>query len=219
MRRQDRRIIGACAHRSRGPTFAPLQSVSRCRPIDGARPEPRPTPSRFSCSPSMIFMATSNHRRDRTAQLDRVDAGGAEYFATHLATLAARNPNTLIVSAGDLIGASPLLSGMFHDEPTIEALNAMGVDVASVGNHEFDNGWRELLRMQNGGCHLLTDVTPFAGASSSTRLPTATVGRRPCCRRMWSKRWAAFASASSADAQGNASAGAGRWRRGAPIRV
>ena len=59
-----------------------------------------------------------------------VEAGGAEYFATHLATLAARNPNTLIVSAGDMIGASPLLSGMFHDEPSIEALNAMGLDVA-----------------------------------------------------------------------------------------
>ena len=72
---------------------------------------------------------------------------------THLSALAARNPNTLIVSAGDSIGASPLLSGMFHDEPTIEALNLMGLDVASVGNHEFDNGWRELLRMQNGGCH------------------------------------------------------------------
>ena len=97
-----------------------------------------------------------------------IEAGGAEYFATHLATLAARNPNTLIVSAGDLIGASPLLSGMFHDEPTIEALNAMGVDVSSVGNHEFDDGWRELLRMQNGGCHPVDgcqDNTPFAGAA------------------------------------------------------
>jgi 5'-nucleotidase len=97
-----------------------------------------------------------------------VVAGGAEYFAAHLSTLAARNPNTLIVSAGDSIGASPLLSGMFHDEPTIEALNLMGLDVASVGNHEFDNGWRELLRMQNGGCHPVDgcqDGTPFTGAA------------------------------------------------------
>jgi 5'-nucleotidase len=97
-----------------------------------------------------------------------VEAGGIEYLATHLATLAARNPNTLIVSAGDLIGASPLLSGMFHDEPTIEALNAIGLDVAGVGNHEFDNGWRELLRMQNGGCHPVDgcqDHTPFTGAT------------------------------------------------------
>ncbi|RPI56208.1 MAG: bifunctional metallophosphatase/5'-nucleotidase [Acidobacteria bacterium] len=101
-------------------------------------------------------------------RLGDVDAGGAEYLSTHLAALAARNRNTLIVAAGDLIGASPLLSGMFHDEPAVEALNAMGVDVSSVGNHEFDNGWRELLRMQNGGCHPrdgCRDLVPFSGAA------------------------------------------------------
>src|SRR6476619_6943923 len=82
-----------------------------------------------------------------------VDAGGAEYLATHLKTLEQQNPNTLEVGAGDLIGASPLLSGLFHDEPTIEAMNAMGMDVTGVGNHEFDAGVDELLRMQNGGCN------------------------------------------------------------------
>jgi 5'-nucleotidase len=64
----------------------------------------------------------------------------------------ATNPNSLVVSAGDLIGASPLLSAAFHDEPTIEAMNKIGLDLASVGNHEFDEGWRELRRMQRGGC-------------------------------------------------------------------
>ncbi len=126
------------------------------------------TPSRFSCWRSMTFMETWSRLAGSNGLIGSVEAGGAEYFATHLATLAARNPNTLIVSAGDLIGASPLLSGMFHDEPTIEALNAMGLDVASVGNHEFDNGWRELLRMQNGGCHPVDgcqDDTPFTGAA------------------------------------------------------
>ena len=63
-----------------------------------------------------------------------------------------QNPNTLTVSAGDLIGASPLLSALFHDEPTIEAMNEMGLDLNAVGNHEFDEGVTELLRMQNGGC-------------------------------------------------------------------
>ena len=82
-----------------------------------------------------------------------VAAGGAEYLATQFKTLEQRNPNTLVVGAGDLIGASPLLSGLFHDEPTIEAMNAMGMDVTGVGNHEFDEGVDELLRMQNGGCH------------------------------------------------------------------
>ena len=68
------------------------------------------------------------------------------------------------MAAGDLIGASPLLSAAFHDEPTIEAMNKMGLDVASVGNHEFDEGWRELKRMQNGGC--IADGNGANGANS-----------------------------------------------------
>jgi 5'-nucleotidase len=71
------------------------------------------------------------------------------------------------VAAGDLIGASPLISGYFHDEPTIEAMNALGLDISSVGNHEFDEGYQELLRMQNGGCHPVEgcqDGDGFAGA-------------------------------------------------------
>ncbi|HEU4998421.1 MAG TPA: bifunctional metallophosphatase/5'-nucleotidase, partial [Lapillicoccus sp.] len=76
--------------------------------------------------------------------------GGAEFLGTHLAEL--RTTNSLTVAAGDLIGASPLLSAAFHDEPSIETMNAVGLDVSSVGNHEFDEGAAELLRMQNGGC-------------------------------------------------------------------
>ena len=81
-----------------------------------------------------------------------VPAGGAVYLANQLRTLRQQNPNSLTVAAGDLIGASPLLSALFHDEPTIEAMNEMGLDLTSVGNHEFDEGVTELLRMQNGGC-------------------------------------------------------------------
>ena len=81
-----------------------------------------------------------------------VPAGGAVFLANQLRTLRQQNPNTLTVSAGDLIGASPLLSALFHDEPTIEAMNEMGLDLNAVGNHEFDEGVIELLRMQNGGC-------------------------------------------------------------------
>ena len=59
----------------------------------------------------------------------------------------------MFVSAGDLIGASPLISALFHDEPTIHAMNLMGLDFNGVGNHEFDEGPVELLRMQQGGLH------------------------------------------------------------------
>ncbi len=92
-----------------------------------------------------------------------VNAGGVEYLATHLAQLRQGHPTTLTVSAGDNIGASPLISGYFHDEPTIEALNALGLDISSVGNHEFDEGSAELLRMQNGGCRPTApvDSCPF----------------------------------------------------------
>jgi len=97
----------------------------------------------------------------------RVPAGGAEYLATHIRAKAAANRNTLVVSAGDLIGASPLLSALFHDEPTIEAMNKIGLDLNAVGNHEFDEGATELLRMQRGGCHPVDgclDGTGFSGA-------------------------------------------------------
>ena len=80
-----------------------------------------------------------------------VPAGGVEYLATHLKNLRATNRhNTVFVSAGDLIGATPLLSALFHDEPTIEAFNIMDLDYNGVGNHEFDEGISELLRMQYG---------------------------------------------------------------------
>ncbi len=91
--------------------------------------------------------------------------GGVEYLATYVRDLRATNRNTLFVSAGDLIGASPLISAAFHDEPTIEALNLMGLDYNGVGNHEFDEGIDELLRMQNGGCH------PVDGCSAATASP------------------------------------------------
>jgi 5'-nucleotidase len=95
-----------------------------------------------------------------------VDAGGAEFLATHVARLKATNPNTFVVAAGDVIGATPLLSALFHDEPTIESMNLIGLDVSSVGNHEFDEGADELLRMQYGGCHAdgCLDGDGFEGA-------------------------------------------------------
>ncbi|MDT9693272.1 bifunctional metallophosphatase/5'-nucleotidase [Streptomyces sp. P9(2023)] len=82
-----------------------------------------------------------------------IDAGGVEYLATHLRQARQDNPYSVTAAAGDMIGASPLVSGLFQDEPTVEAMNRLKLDVSSVGNHEFDEGARELARMQNGGCH------------------------------------------------------------------
>ncbi|CAL9464237.1 Endonuclease YhcR [Streptomyces sp. enrichment culture] len=82
-----------------------------------------------------------------------VDAGGVEYLATHLRQAREGHPYSITAAGGDMVGASPLLSGLFHDEPTIEALNRLDLDVTSVGNHEFDEGARELARLRNGGCH------------------------------------------------------------------
>jgi len=105
-----------------------------------------------------------------SGRIGTINAGGAEFLATHIRSLRATNPNTVVVSAGDLIGASPLISALFHDEPTIEAMNLIGLNINAVGNHEFDEGVTELLRMQYGGCHPVDgcqDGDPFGGARFS----------------------------------------------------
>jgi len=98
-------------------------------------------------------------------------AGGVEYLATYLKKLRAEakaeGRQTLTVGAGDLIGATPLVSAAFHDEPTIELMNEIGLQISSVGNHEFDEGVDELIRIQRGGCHPVDgcqDGDPYRGA-------------------------------------------------------
>ncbi|WP_375425181.1 bifunctional metallophosphatase/5'-nucleotidase [uncultured Friedmanniella sp.] len=96
----------------------------------------------------------------------KVDAGGAAYLATRVKQLQYGH-NSLLLSAGDNIGASPLASALFHDEPTIDVLNAMGVRASVVGNHEFDEGLAELRRIQLGGCQVPDGCqfrTSYAGA-------------------------------------------------------
>jgi 5'-nucleotidase len=109
---------------------------------------------------------TVNDPADKSKKVS-VPAGGAEHMATLVKQLRAKRKNSVFVAAGDLIGASPLLSALFHDEPTIEALSAMGLEITAVGNHEFDEGRDELLRMQNGGCH------PGAGCRGPRKFPGA----------------------------------------------
>ena len=104
---------------------------------------------------------------NKTGNPYQAQVGGIEYLATQVKGLKATNPNTVIVSAGDNIGASTLLSSLFHEEPTIEALSQIGLEYSAVGNHEFDNGVEELARMQYGGCNRTDgcrDGKRFAGA-------------------------------------------------------
>ncbi len=124
-----------------------------------------------------IRIADPNDKSKKMA----VAAGGAEQMSTLVKQLQEGHNNTIFVAAGDLIGASPLLSAMFHDEPTIESLSMMGLQLASVGNHEFDEGKDELKRMQNGGCHPVDGCQgphPFLGAKfhylAASTVETAT---------------------------------------------
>ena len=84
-------------------------------------------------------------------------AGGSEYLTTTVKELraakVAAGQQVITVGAGDFIGATPLVSAAFHDEPAIELLNNLGMQIASVGNLEFDEGTAELKRIQNVGCH------------------------------------------------------------------
>ena len=99
----------------------------------------------------------------------RVPAGGAAYLASAIDSLRAKYRHHLTVSAGDLISASQLASSIYLDEPAIGVANRIGLDFNAVGNHEFDRGRNELLRMQRGGCAQLTPRKPcqvekFGGA-------------------------------------------------------
>jgi 5'-nucleotidase len=117
--------------------------------------------------PGTIQIGQSKNPTTGAVVNQTVPAGGAEYLSATVKALRTTNANTITVGAGDLIGASPLLSGLFHDEPAIEALNILGLDVSGIGNHEFDEGLNEVYRMMNGGCHPVDgcqDGTPFLGS-------------------------------------------------------
>jgi 5'-nucleotidase len=108
------------------------------------------------------------------ASAQRPAVGGAEYVGAYIARLKAQNRHHVVVGAGDFIGASPLISALFYDEPTVEVMNRIGLDFNSVGNHEFDKGRAELLRLQNGGCKMVSgvqDPNSCQGASVNTPVP------------------------------------------------
>ncbi|WP_162254448.1 bifunctional UDP-sugar hydrolase/5'-nucleotidase [Pelomonas sp. Root1444] len=87
-----------------------------------------------------------------TGEVKPQPAGGVAYLATALAQLKAKNPDALVVAGGDLIGASPLISNLLRDEPTLAALSGFGISASALGNHELDAGLPELLRQARGEC-------------------------------------------------------------------
>lgn len=97
---------------------------------------------------------------DGTGGTLSVPAGGAAWLASAIAQVRGKYPNHLTISAGDLMGSSPLASGLFLDEPAVEVMNRIGIDFNAVGNHEFDYGVPELLRKQTGGCAKLSEREP-----------------------------------------------------------
>lgn len=104
-------------------------------------------------------------------EMKDVPAGGAAYLAAAIQHFKKQNPLNAVVSAGDMVGASPLISALFLDEPTIDVVNAMGIDFNAVGNHEFDKGTAEIQRLRYGGCEKHTRLEPcqvnsqFTGAN------------------------------------------------------
>jgi 5'-nucleotidase len=162
--------VAPAANGPKNPTFTNVQLLA-INDLHGHLAPNTPGSIQVGCCKPVFNTATPPVQTGWTQKT--VPAGGIAYLATHIKALRTTNPNTITVGAGDMIGASPLVSALFHDEPTIEALNSLGMDVTGVGNHEFDEGVAELLRMQFGnqmggtGCHPVDgcqDGTPFEGS-------------------------------------------------------
>jgi len=181
--RETSRLIGTRATLLQRLAIAAVLTVASLAVVGCSKPEPRsgeaPTDEIAETSASNetveVHVAAWNDFHGHlespagTVPTDdgEVRAGGAALLAGWLDEFRAEHAHTSSVVAGDLIGASPLISALYHDEPTVEVMNEIGLDAVAVGNHEFDEGWRELLRIAGGGCHPedgCREGTTYAGA-------------------------------------------------------
>nr|WP_239454092.1 5'-nucleotidase C-terminal domain-containing protein [Bacillus suaedaesalsae] len=118
-----------------------------------------PNGSEDNISLQLLSLNDLHGKIDQVYQLDtngdavNETVGRMDFVAAYLKQREATNPNTLIVNAGDMIGGSSPVSALLQDEPTVEIMEAIGFDYGTVGNHEFDEGTTELLRIVNGGDH------------------------------------------------------------------
>ncbi len=161
-----------------------VATLYACSGSDDAPPTPPPAPQASTPFTVKVIGFNDYHGNlespgtfgTSTAVLaaDRAPVGGADFLAAHVAELKKQNPLNVVVGAGDFIGATPLVSSLFFDEPAIETLNRIGLEFNAVGNHEFDKGSAELLRLQNGGCKItagVQDPNSCKGASVGTPVP------------------------------------------------
>ncbi len=125
-------------------------------PAEDGGEEPNPNPGEL-VSVQLIGMNDLHGKIDQTYDLSRdygiAAAGRMDYVSAYLKDRREQNPNTLIVHAGDMIGGSSPVAALLQDEPVVEIMNEIGFDIGTVGNHEFDEGTTEFLRMVNGGDH------------------------------------------------------------------
>ncbi|MDZ5610061.1 bifunctional metallophosphatase/5'-nucleotidase [Bacillus pseudomycoides] len=98
-----------------------------------------------------------------TSTLHGKAVGRADYVAAYIESYRDKNHNTLLVHTGDMIGGSPPISALFHDEPTMEFLNNLQFDIGTIGNHEFDRGPDALQQLISG--HSSTEANSFSGSS------------------------------------------------------
>ena len=136
------------------PTAVPMAAATQVPTPSTPTPVPQPAAAAQPQDVQIRIIAINDfHGHIATSSGSFGGVGRVDYLAANIAAARAESENSVFVSAGDLIGGSPLVSALFHDEPTIEAMNLMGLDINSVGNHEFDEGHEELVRMQQGGAH------------------------------------------------------------------
>lgn len=132
------------------------------RPETKQKKQKPPAPNQRYIQVQLLGINDLHGQLNVTRKVGGKDTGRADYLAAYLKQRAAENKNTLLVQDGDMVGASPPVSALLQDEPTIEFLNRMGFAIGTVGNHEFDEGVNELLRLINGGSHPKTGN--FAGS-------------------------------------------------------
>lgn len=155
-------LASACATpRGGAPSEAPVQvGIIAINDFHGALEPPNQSVPTVAPGPPSQPLRSEERLLDPSVNVVQVPAGGAAWLASAVDSLRASHPHSVMVSAGDMIGASQLVSSLFLDEPAVGVMNRIGLDFNAVGNHEFDRGAAELKRLAKGGCEQLSQRKP-----------------------------------------------------------